>query len=270
MGKNENVFSCRGEQNAGCGGPPQIAYYECALPALIADWRLKLDSPTLPFGIYLLAPWSATSDAFPMLRLAQLSASITLPSVVTCSTLDAGEPNGGPVHSPFKQLPASRCAAAMQTLVYNRGASAPPFMGPRALSATVDASGGPSTRVSVSFTPGSVLLLLKNISCPQKVNAAACEAFALQRAAPNCSWVKTAPQGPASVSLLGESLLLDLGDSGSVGAVRGLFGNWPLAQLYNEGLPADPWLLNVSGGGAGCPPPCSQESCEWEDTGAHA
>jgi hypothetical protein len=264
----------RGEQNAGCGGPPQLEYYGCALPALISDWRLKLDNPSLPFGVYLLAPWSASSDAFPMLRLAQVRASTQLSNVVTCSTLDAGEPNGGPVHSPFKQLPASRCAAAMQTLVYNRGAKAPPYLGPRAVSATLmaaDAS-APTTRVSVAFTPGSALVLNTTVACPSKVfnGTGGCEAFALQRAAPNCSWVRTAPQGPAVASLVGRVLQLDLGDGGGVAAVRGLFANWPLAQLYSaEGLPADPWLLNVSGGGAGCPLPCSQ-GCLWEDTGAHA
>ena len=270
------MLCVRGEQNAGCGGPPQIDFYNCALPALISDWRAKLGDPTLPFGVYLLAPWNASSPAFSMLRLSQVKASTTLSNVVTCSTLDAGEPNGGPVHSPYKQLPASRCAAAMQTLVYSRGAGAPPYLGPRAVAATLapaDASrAAPTTRVTVAFAPGSTLVLNTSISCPPKIfnGTGGCEAFALQRAAPNCSWVQTAPTGPAVASLVGGQLQLDLGDGGTVAAVRGLFANWPLAQLYSaEGLPADPWLLNVSGGGEGCPLPCSQ-GCLWEDTGAHA
>ena len=35
----------QGEQNAGCGGPPQLGYYGCGLAALIADWRAKFKAP---------------------------------------------------------------------------------------------------------------------------------------------------------------------------------------------------------------------------------
>lgn len=63
----------QGEQNAGCGGPPQIDYYACALPALISDWRRSFGNENLPFGVFLLAAWGATSDSFPLLRLIQVS-----------------------------------------------------------------------------------------------------------------------------------------------------------------------------------------------------
>lgn len=219
--------------------------------------------------MYLLAAWQATSDAFPLLRLAQVQTSIDVPNVVTCSTLDAGDPNGGPVHSPFKQLPASRCAAAMQTLVYARP-SAPTYLGPRAVSATASASGSsPSTTlVSVTFTPQSLsggLQYNGSVACPKGISPQACEGLALQLAAPNCTWVS-----PASTSVggtgNGATLELDLGMAGGVAAVRGLYGNWPLVGLYNgDGLPAEPWLLNVSGG---CAPPSVEEV--WVDTGVHA
>ena len=270
------VYWYQGEQNAGCGGPPQIPYYACALPALISDWRAKFASPALPFGVYLLAAWQSASPAFALLRLAQVAASLALPAVATCSTLDAGQPAGGPVHSPFKQLPASRCARAMQALVYGQ-AGAVAYRGPRAQAASAAAAPGPAgTRVTLAFDappPGGALALDASVACPPAVSNASCEAFALQRAAPDCSWVASAPGGPARASLSadGTALLLDLGDAGSVAGVRGLFGAWPLVQLRNAaGLPAEPWLVNISaasGGGALCPPPSAGE---WQDDGQHA
>ena len=65
----------QGEQNAGCGGPPQLDYYACALPALIADWRAAFLNPDMPFGVFLLAAWKASTPAFPLLRLLQVAAS---------------------------------------------------------------------------------------------------------------------------------------------------------------------------------------------------
>jgi hypothetical protein len=234
---------------------------------LIADWRAKFNSPTLPFGVYLLAAWQATSDACPLPRLAQVQPSIDVPNVVTCSSLDAGDPSGGPVHSPFKQLPASRCAAAMQTLVYARP-SAPTFLGPRAVSATSGTSPTQTTVVTVAFTPESLAGGLQyngSVACPATIAPLACEGLALQLAAPNCTWV---PPASSTVTGSGSSaaLSLDLDLPGGVAAVRGLFGNWPLVGLYNgDGLPAEPWLLNVSGG---CAPPEVEEV--WVDTGLHA
>jgi hypothetical protein len=42
----------QGDQNAGCGGAPQIDYYYCALPSLIADFRARLQwgSPPCPLA----------------------------------------------------------------------------------------------------------------------------------------------------------------------------------------------------------------------------
>ena len=275
------VYWYQSEQNAGCGGPPQIPYYACALPALISDWRSKFGNPELPFGVYLLAAWQASTPAFPLMRLVQVGTSLTVPNVATCSTLDAGQPlGGGPVHSPYKQLPASRCSSAMQALVY--GQAAAPYRGPRALPATAAAapSGSPGggTRVTLAFeapAPGGALALNTSVACPPTIANASCEAFALQRGAPDCRWVQSAPGGPARASLSadGRALQLDLGDGGNVSAVRGFFGNWPLVQLRNgAGLPAEPWLVNVSaaaGGGAPGPPPSAGEG-EWVDDGRHA
>jgi hypothetical protein len=46
--KRPHVSSLQGENNVGQGG---AAYYNCALPALIADWRERFGQPDLFFGI---------------------------------------------------------------------------------------------------------------------------------------------------------------------------------------------------------------------------
>ncbi len=46
----------------GGGGTPELDYYSCALPAMIADWRAKLQEPELAFGVILLAPFQSSDD----------------------------------------------------------------------------------------------------------------------------------------------------------------------------------------------------------------
>ena len=109
----KQIIWYQGEQNAGVGGPPQIDYYTCALPALINDWRASLHQPSLPFGIVLLAPWQSEAKgqnytslaAFAELRLIQIQSSQALKHVFTVSTLDQGDPDTGDMHSPYKQVP---------------------------------------------------------------------------------------------------------------------------------------------------------------------
>lgn len=61
----KQVLWLQGEQNAGCGGDPQMEYYSCALTALISDWRTKLQQKDLPFGAVLLAPWQTSPGTAP-------------------------------------------------------------------------------------------------------------------------------------------------------------------------------------------------------------
>lgn len=258
------VLWYQGEQNAGCGGQPQIPFYACALPALISDWRGKFNNDKMPFGVFMLAAWSSDQPWFPLLRLVQVNTSIAVPHVATCSNLDAGNPVGGDVHSPYKQIPAHRCAAVMQNFLYDRTSA--PYLGPRVVDVTVAAGPTGTTQVIHYFAPGSIspgpaggAAVTLNTSaslCPGSFPKGACEAFALQRAAPNCSWVLSEPLGPVTAHLAGAgastTLVLDLGDGGAVGGSRGYFGNWPLVQLYNgAGLPAEPWLRPAPG----CPVP---------------
>ena len=267
----------QGEQNAGCGGPPQIDFYQCALPALIASWRSVFNVPNAPFGIWQLAAWSATTDSFPLLRLIQVNAAETLSRVYSVNTLDAGQPLGGPVHSPYKQLPGGRSAAALSSLLYNR--TTMPYIGPRAESAS--ASGG-ANLVTVSFTDNNAILSLDTtIGCPTTVPgqpASVCEAFAVQTAN-DCIWHQSAPLGnvTATLDVTGTKLILTLpSDTTNVPvAVRGFFGNWPLVQLRDNttNLPADPFLFNTLTGAPAnvCAPPSQKlASQEWIDDGNHA
>ena len=260
-----------GEQNANCGGPAQIAYYSCALPALIADWRAKFGSPSLPFGVFLLAAWKATDPAFPLLRLLQVGAAAAIPNVFTASTLDAGEPNGGPVHSPFKQLPASRAARALQALLYGRAVGA--WRGPRAASARADSLTAP-VEFGADAAGAPLALDWSGATCPPAVGAASCESFAVLTS--DCAWRSVESAGGGGAALAASlpsptALALTLQGGGVAGlaivAVRGYFANWPLVALRNAaGLPAEPWLLNVSAHNCSSWPRAEA----WVDSGVHA
>jgi len=213
-----------------------------------------------PFGAFLLAAWQDGDDpSFPLLRLLQVGAAASIPRVFTASTLDAGEPNGGPVHSPFKQLPGARAAAALYSLVY--GATSAPFLGPRAVSAIAAAPAPGSVSVTVAFDAASVsaanaLALNLSVACPSTIAAASCEAFAVQTW-PDCVWRANATTAALDASGLRLVLTATGVPAGQQAvATRGLFANWPVVQLYNEdGLPAEPWLMNVSAAPGACASP---------------
>lgn len=254
------------EQNAGCGGPPQIPYYTCALPALIADWRVLFDSPDAPFGIFLLAAWSATTDSFPLMRLVQVATSHSVANTFVSSTLDQGTAPGGPVHSIYKQVPGYRASLALSNLVYKRSVE---YRGPAAIAAVAPSS--PIAEDATAVVNFSLPLVLSAIpACPLAATAA-CENFAVQLA-PSCVWTTSAP-GPLVVALSADSLSLDFTlpaaarAGGSIVAVRGFFSNWPLVSVYGqtkERLPMEPFLLNVTTSVNPCSPPTTGDS--WDAT----
>jgi len=270
----KSVLYYQGEQNAGCGGDPQMEYYACALPAMIADWRAAFQQPALPFGICTLAAWQSADPWFPLLRLIQVDAAVSLTDVFLINSLDLGQPARGPVHSPFKQEVGRRASLGLRAVAY--GDASIPFRGPRALSATAvsDPKDG-LIEVSVAFDPASLygtpLLLNTTVVCPSTINNTSCESFAVLTS--DCVWRSVEDAGPdgsclvpavnfdattvLALTLLGVPGLKDL----VVVAVRGSFGNWPLVQLRNgAGLPAEPWLMTIAPNQ--CPPPGS--TAAWE------
>lgn len=241
------VLWYQGEQNAGCGGVPQIDYYNCALPAMIADWRSKFQQPELVFGVVLLAAWQADTPYFPELRLASLAAAMTVPNVFPISALDRGDPAGGPVHSPFKQDVGARAAAGLSALVY--GADTP-YLGPRYASASVSVT-AEVAMVEVTFTANTsaALTLNTSVACPTTIAASSCEAFAIQTA--DCIWHSNVT---ARLDATSTKLQLSLPTTTLVVASRGYFANWPVVQLYNvAGLPAEPWVANITNADNPCP-----------------
>ena len=265
----------QGEQNANCGGPTQISYYACALPALIADWRSSFGAD-MAFGIFTLAPWQANGDAsFALLRLVQVATAAALPRVFTASNLDAGDPAGGPVHSPYKRPGSERAAAALRALVY--GDATAQYLGPRAASVAASGAGPAAISTAVTFAPASLagapLALDTTVTCPPTIAAASCESFAVQTA-PDCVWRSVeAPGAGAALVASASGAVLTLALTGapagsSVVAARGLFAPYPVMQLRNgAGIPAEPWLMNVSGVVNSCPPP---QPPAWADSGVHA
>jgi hypothetical protein len=270
----------QGEQNAGCGGVPQIDYYNCGLQSLIVDWRAKFQQPDLPFGAFLLAAWQANTPYFPLLRLIQVNASLTMTNVFTSSTLDQGDPAGGPVHSPWKQIPGFRASLGVLSTVYGKAATQ--SIGPRYSASTATSS----TSVTISFTPeslyGNPLTLNLSVSCPTTVSADSCESFAVQMS--DCNWYTGSKNLTASLSAQGTQLVLTVANAPSAStpvATRGLFGNWPIVQLYNQAspspLPSEPWLSNIDGVTNNCPSPWDEAretlamgGGGWVDDGQHA
>jgi hypothetical protein len=249
---------------------PQISFYACALPALIAEWRALFASPAAPFGIFELAAWSATTAAFPLLRLVQVATAAALPRVFTASTLDMGTP-GGPVHSIFKQVPGQRAARALDALVYGR---ATPFLGPRAVAArAAPAPAGADATAAVEFDAatlyGAPLALVPEPACP--LPPGNCEGFSVQ-VAPSCAWVNATAAADAAGTGLVVTLPAAARPAGArIVAVRGYFGNWPLVSVYGvDSLPMEPFLLNVTGASNPCAPPQADATSWVLDAAVHA
>ena len=256
------ILWTQGENNA-----DQPDYFACALPALIADWRLRLAQPALPFAFYLLAPWVKSGSnltALPLTRLAQLHNATSLANVGVAPAHDLGDPGTPwPGHPRLKQAVGARFAAvALAGAAFNRSDASGPWLAPRFESSALSADG---RSVTISFAAsglasacGGRLELNASVACPTAsgVPAAVCEAFAVQDAAG--AWVASAADGsgagPLAVALGadGASLVLTLPASSPAPAraSRAFFSDWPVVTLRNcAGLPALPWLEPADAGG---------------------
>ena len=254
------VLWMQGEQNA-MPGVEQAAYYECALPAMVASWRAALRLPALPFGVFALAPYRSsepTDEGFPRVRLIQAALAARDPAVFFISTLDGGDPVAFAIHSPFKEAAGARAALGLRAVAL--GDARARHLGPRATAALSGTGALPNTILSVvvfneTSLYGAGPVLNTSVACPPALPAAYCESFAVMTSdglwrsveapgAPGVSLtVHAYPDAPTSIALI----LAGAPDGLTVLAVRGGYRVWPLVQLRNaEGIPAEPFLLNAT------------------------
>jgi sialate O-acetylesterase len=141
----KGVIWYQGESNVG-----QTDYYACAFPAMISDWRAKLNNPTMWFGFVQIAGYNYGAGPNPAdLRQAQLSG-LTLSNVGYATAVDVGTWND--IHPKDKQTVATRLSNSALTQVYGQTL---PWQAPIYASATQTTSGTTIT-VTVSFQAGTV------------------------------------------------------------------------------------------------------------------
>ena len=241
----------QGECDADCNN---TAYYACAFPRFIEDWRAKFAAPSALFSFQVLPAYVNDSGRFnpyslPYLRAAQLTA-LAVPGTYAANTIDLGDalaPHGS-VHPRDKNSVALRMAAAARALVY--GDTTVPYLSPAYASARVQGSAGTAVTLRVDFAPAappsSGLLSLRPAACPAGVGglpASECSWFEAQLG--DGSWRNASG---VALSSDGRALLLTVDTGGAaVNATLGFFSPWPVVVLFSkEGLPALPWWEPVA------------------------
>jgi len=135
----------QGESNVG-----QTDYYACAFPAMIGDWRQKLQQTNLWFGFVHLAGYNyGAGPACGDLRQSQLAA-LSLPNVGFSTAVDVGTWND--IHPKDKQTVSARLANAALSQVYGQAVA---WKAPIYVSATQQTTDTTIT-VTVSFETGTV------------------------------------------------------------------------------------------------------------------
>jgi len=232
----------QGEQNA---GPVVPTFYECALPALINDWRSGFQNPNLWFAGVQLAPWIGSGVPIAVEREAQESL-FQLPLTALATAIDLGDPKSpfGSVHPRNKQPLGTRLAANALAQVYGKNV---PHLSPRFLSA-IGSTDGPLVTVNVYFYSESVvdgLQLLSNPGCPtdEGVPANICSGFQILLESNN--WVDAVPALGASNSIILSAQVNAAGNTPV--AVSYAFNAWPVTTLFSlAGFPALPFNGTVS------------------------
>ena len=171
-------------------------YYTCALPAMLDDWRTKLQQPNLPFLLVELAAYcnehgastfhswcdqntsaiNTTDYNLPELRIAQSSAERSRPLVFMTTAADLGSvhPLMGSIHPAAKQELGARLALAAKAAaiaVAKEDWSSPPagegnaviWEGPRAVTAYV---ADDNVEVVFDSVGGAGLALNASAACP--------------------------------------------------------------------------------------------------------
>lgn len=142
------VIWYQGESNVG-----RAAQYRRLFPALIEDWRARLEAPRLPFLFVQIAPYAYRGDTGEAaeLKVAQAEVARAVPGVGMVVTTDVGDP--GDIHPRDKETVGRRLAALARAKAY--GASGVVCDGPSlrsvartrgGLRATFEAAAGLTTR----------------------------------------------------------------------------------------------------------------------------
>lgn len=234
--------------------------YVCQFPAMIADWRAKLNSKDLHFYYVQLAPyWTDDHTSLAGMRLAQ-EAALVLPYAGMATAVDLGDANStsGVIHPRDKLTVGLRLARAALSMSYNQPIS---WLGPYATKAvyalllarivsfltfpllSLDTA---NSRIVITFKLqtqfGDSLTVVPTPSCPK---------------APFCSGFEYLPAGSskwesvtATAAILDQSGVISIpydSSKATPASVRYLFADWPLCTVYStSNLPALPFLLTVS------------------------
>lgn len=278
----------QGEEDCGLGPTEsylRAAWYGCALPALINDWRTVLGQPQLPFVIQQLHAWihdvnttgtSPGDGGLALFRAMQQQTVDTVPGLALSVAFDGGDPAAvmsppgspgyapsGTVHPHCKYIPGRRIAAAMYALNNaTKGTLAavsqyPTYSNAVATSYTLNGTSSAIT-VRVYFKPGSTGQGLtvrpydpnsNSSHCPTErgVNTTYCDWFAVQvnDVSPVGSWYN------ATVSIGSDqhSLLLTIvAPKPGLAAVatRNGWSDWPVTIIYTiDGQPVLPWKKSI-------------------------
>ena len=240
------LFS-QGECDADCNN---TAYYRCAFPRFIQDWRREFDVLDAFFSFQVLPAYVNDSGRFnpyslPYERSAQLQGLTAGGRVHAANTIDLGDalaPHGS-VHPRNKQAVAARMVAAARALVFNDASVA--YLSPSYSAATPAPPAGADLVVTVSFAPAppaSGRLMLQPAACPTGIGGLP---------ASECSWFEVQTTDGAwhnatgvALSADAKRLVLTVPGAGALtaAATRGFWSPWPVVVLFSaEGLPALPW-----------------------------
>lgn len=271
----------QGESNTGPDGPAFSGpkYYSCALPVMVADWRLQLGQPSLPFLLVELSAYCNEHDErtfhtwcdqktavikqvdyhLPSMRVAQASAEVLAhTAMVTAMDLGSLHPHDGSIHSAKKVELGRRLSLAAAATVYagvKDGDSGVVWQAPKPVSAkaqnsTITANTTVATEITIQFTVvegAGGLVLNSSAACPAVILPVFCTGggFEVLPAGNNATsgWAPV-----ASVSTDGAStVVLTLDTVVSIQRVRYAYADWPVCSLRNSvgGLPARVFDIHV-------------------------
>jgi len=244
-----SILWYQGESNAKAG-----LKYSCSFPAMVADWRLKFNSPKLPFYFVVLAPCDGSKwcDNFVNVRNAQFSA-LQLPHTGYAVAVDLGDV-GSParsVHPRRKQEVGRRLALQALDMQYGQKiVSTGPVL------AAVAAAAEDSASIQVSYTSGTADGLHSSGTgdCNLVGSKLCCGESPFEVMDSKSKWIRT----NFTISGSTVSLQMPAGANAATAAVRYAWQQWPQCSLYNgkggpdnhTGIAATPFCWN---GTAPCP-----------------